>query len=169
MEMQRIDENGAVGLAGATHDRLGLRQRANRTPAHELQIDTQAELLREVAEISEMRSEADRIVVIPRCNDRHRAKVGCGFEQARERRNIDARCELNELDLVQAHPLAGERPFELTVRVRSHPRRIGRSAGSHGDHAQADEAEAGTRGLGRKRDRRKVQCRQMSKAEIRHG
>jgi len=100
---------------------------------------------------------------------RSRRRAGGGFEQARERRNIDARCELNELDLVQAHPLAGERPFELTVRVRSHPRRIGRSAGSHGDHAQADEAEAGTRGLGRKRDRRKVQCRQMSKAEIRHG
>ena len=69
MKVQRVDEDGAVGLAGLAHDRLGLRQRADRTPAHELQIDAQAELLREVAEVGKMRGQARVIIVVARYRD----------------------------------------------------------------------------------------------------
>ena len=41
--MQRVDENGAVRFAGLSHDRQGLWQRADRAPAHEFEIDAQAE------------------------------------------------------------------------------------------------------------------------------
>ena len=115
-------------LPACSHDRQGLWQRADRAPAHEFEIDAQAEWLREVAKFGEMRRQPRMVAIVTGYGDRHGAEIGGGLEHASEGLHVDIRRELDEFDIAHADTLRRQDLLERAVGFRSDPRRIGRTA-----------------------------------------